>query len=213
MKKGIIYIIAIFIIGFTFPISDVSAQCSNSEKNKLALLAQNITTSYDYIEENGKVSFYITLSNLQPGFRVRDIAHGIDYYYTGEDIIIYNFVPNNNYRLDIYSTSCTERLYSHYISLPGYNPYYMDPICIEVNHSICQKWVNMKYDYDTFIKEVNKIKDKKPNKTPIEEKQEVLGFYDYIIDFFVKYYYIMLPLIIIVCSIAIYKLRRKDDLF
>lgn len=213
MKYRLLWYITLT-IGLLFPLH-VSAQCSNTEKIRLSSLAQNVTVTYDYIEENGQVSFYIIMTNLQPEFRVRDVNNQRDYAYTSSELVLYGYIPNTNYRFDIYGTGeCSnKRLYSHYITLPGYNPYYSDPICIGVTNSICQKWIHINYDYNTFINEVSKLKQEQPVEPAPEKEKEVLGIYDYLIIFFVNYYYIILPIIIIVCLTIIYIQRKKESLF
>lgn len=203
----------IFIITILYPIK-VDGLCSNSEITRRSALAKNISITYNYIEENGKVSFYLTLTNLQPDFYIRDVATQNLYYYSTNEITLYGYKPNVSYRFDVYGTGeCNERLYSHYVTLPGYNPYYSDPICNGINSSICQKWVNINYDYETFVKEVNKIKEKQMIDTEEPVVEEVVGLYDYLINFFVNYYFIILPIIIIVCLTIILMKREKDDLF
>lgn len=209
-KKKILYILIVYIF-LCFPITVFADRCSNEEKIAFASLAKNISVTYDYIEQNNQVSFNIILTNLQPGLKIKDVMNNREYYYSSSELILYGYQPGNNYRFDVYSYSCDSKLYSHYVTLPGYNKYYSDPVCNEVNASVCQKWITINYDYDTFVKEVNKYKIQKIEK-PIEENKEVLGIYYYIINFFVKYYYIVLPIIIIICSVIIYIQRKKDSL-
>lgn len=192
--------------------SHIEAQCSNTEKANMASLAQNITITYDYVYTNN--TFSIVFTNLQPGFKLKDVANRKEYWYSSSELVLYGYEPGTSYRFDIYGTgNCTNRLYTHYVTIPGYNPYYNDPICVGVNHSICQKWTNITYDYDIFIREVNNIKEKLNKKEILQEEEEILGIYDYIIKFFINYYYIILPIIIITCVIIIVVQRKKDDLF
>lgn len=215
MIKKVLYI-ALFTIIMFFPIK-ITAQCNNSEIIRRSSLAKNISISYNSIEENGQVTFYITLSNLHPDFYIKDVQNKKEYYYTSNEIVLYGYKPNINYRFDVYGVGeCNQRLYSHYVNLPGYNPYYSDPICIGVTNSICQKWVNINYDYDTFAKEVNKIKQKTQEQEKNQVEEEPIGIYDYIFKLFIDYYYIILPTIIIICLIIIIiqnNKRKKEDLF
>lgn len=193
----------------------IKAQCSNSEKVNMASLAQNVTITYDYVESNN--TFSIIFTNLQPGFKMKDVANRKEYWYSSDELVLYGYKPGINYRFDIYGTgNCTNRLYTHYVTLPGYNPYYNDPICVGVNHSICQKWSNITYDYETFKREVINIKQKLNKQEETKDEEQVLGIYDYIIKFFINYYYIILPIIIIGCMIIIgirIRINRKNDLF
>ena len=77
MIKKVLYV-AIFTIIMIFPVK-ISAQCSNSEIIRRSSLAKNISITYNYIEENGQVSFYITLSNLQPDFYIKDVNNQKEY--------------------------------------------------------------------------------------------------------------------------------------
>lgn len=193
---------------------EVKAVCSNSEISRLSSLATNVSIAYDYVESNGQVSFNIVLTNLHPELYVKDVANQVIHYYNNSsEMVLTGFKANRNYRFDIYAGTCNSRLYSLYVTLPGYNPYYNDPICEGVTHNICQKWINMKYDYDTFIQEVNKIKTITEKTDEIVVEEEYLGIYDYILLFYTKYYFIILPAIIIVCVIVIVRERKKDSLF
>lgn len=211
--KKILYIFVIC-ISMCFPSIVWAARCDNAEKINLSSLAQNISVTYDYIEENHQVSFHIIFTNLQPGLKIKDVTNNKEYYYNGSELTLYGYAPGKNYRFDVYAnTTCNSRLYSHYVTLPGYNPYYDDAACNGVNASICQKWVNMNYDYNTFLNEVNKYKQNNTNEPIENNEQEILGIYDYIFQFIVKYYYIIFPIIIIGGISGIIVLRKKDDLF
>lgn len=210
MNKKLAAII-IFIGIFLFPTKTL-ALCDNSEKSRLASLVSNVSITYDYVEENGQVSFFITFTNLQPDFYVKDVNNRQIHYYNSQEMTLYGYKPNKSYRFDFYSTQCGERLKTQYITTPGYNPYYSDPICKGVTNSICQKWVKLNYDYNTFVQEVNKIKQLSVKK---EKKEEEIpkGFYDYIIEFYEKYYFIILPIIIAGGITVIIIQRKKDSLF
>lgn len=211
-KKGLFYIL-VFIILFTPTL--VSAKCSNAEKVRLASLAGNVSVTYDYIETDTGVTFNVVFTNLQPDFYILDVTNQTRYYYTSNELVLYNYQPSTNYRFDIYGTGeCESRLYSHYITPPGYNPYYRDPVCNGVDASICQKWVKVTYDYNTFVNEVNKYKNKN-NDIIVSEEEKVMGLYDYILELFIKYYYIALPIIIVSGSagIIILSKKKKDELF
>ena len=47
--------------------------CDNAAKVRLQKLAQNITTSYDYVESNGMVTFDITFNNLSNELYLVDV--------------------------------------------------------------------------------------------------------------------------------------------
>lgn len=212
MKKRNILPILLFIV-LLLP-SSVSALCSNTEKVRLASLAQNVSITYTPVETEAGVTFNITFTNLQPDFYIKDVRYQYMHYYIKNEMTLHGYSPNTNYRFDIYGTGdCNTRLYSHYITTPGYNPYYKDKVCEDFSGSICQKWVNINYDYDTFILEVNKLKANQKEDVKSNNDEKIMGIYDYLIEFFVNYYFIILPVIIVVCITLIIQLRKKDDLF
>lgn len=212
MKKRNILPILVFII-LLLP-SSVSALCSNNEKVRLASLARNISVTYDPIETETGVTFDITFTNLQPELYIKDVTYQYKHYYNENELTLHGYSPNTNYRFDIYGHGdCNIKLYSHYLTTPGYNPYYKDKVCEEFSASICQKWVNINYNYDTFILEVNKLKANQKENVKSNNDEKIMGIYDYLIEFFVNYYFIILPVIIVVCITLIIQLRKKDDLF
>ena len=212
MSKKIILFMTLMVL-MILP-HEVKAVCSNSEISKFSSFATNVSIAYDYVESNGQVSFNIVLTNLRPELYISDVANQTNYYYNNSsEIVLTGFKANRNYRFDIYAGSCNSRLYSLYVTLPGYNPYYNDPICTGVTHNICQKWINMKYDYDTFVQEVKKIKAITEKKDEVIAEEKYLGIYDYILIFYTKYYFLILPAIIITCILVIIRERKKDSLF
>ncbi len=191
--------------------------CKNEDKVKYQALANNITTSYTYQEENGTISFQIILSNIYDRFTIKDVKNGVTYPYRGSELIIANLSPNTSYRFDVYMEDLyckDELLYSHYVNTPPYNPYYQDPVCQGMeNNALCQKWTNITLSYDEFKKKVEGLKQ--PTEKPTEEKskEDVKGIYDYILELYLDYYYIVLPIFIIGGIFIIYRYNKKNDLF
>lgn len=211
-KRNLLFIIVAFTM---FLPTNAKASCSNAEKARLSSLIQNVSITYDYVETNGQVYFNIAITNLQPDFYIKDVVKKQYHYYNGSnELILIGYSPNKNYRFDFYGTgNCNQKIGSNYITLPAFNPYYNDPICIGVSHSICQKWVNITYDYNTFVQEVNKIKQANINTNEEIIEEIPLGIYDYILNFYKKYYFIILPVIILAGTTYIIVQRKKDSLF
>ena len=92
-----------------------------------------------------------------------------------------------------------------------YNQYYNDPICNGVTYKYCNKWQKNDFTYEEFIKNVEEYKNTK--NIIVEEPNEVKGIFDYIMEFYISYYYIILPTIILISVIYIYINRKKNDLF
>lgn len=214
MKRLGIFLSVLF---FIIPTQTRAIICSNENKVKYQTLASNITTSYTYTEENGTISFQITLSNIAEGFIIKDVKNGVTYPYQGNELTIYNLQQNTGYRFDVYTNNLDchlETLYSHYISTPSYNPYYQDEICKGMeSHSVCQKWAKMTLTYEEFRAKVESLKQIEEKPVIELDEEEVKGFYDYLLEFYIDYYYIVLPVFIVGGIVVIYRYNKKNDLF
>ena len=199
------YKLLILLAIILIPAKANALMCSNQDKVKFQKMAKNITTTYDYIEENGTVAFTVTLSNVPNDFVIQHLASDQEYRTENGEIVFNNMAAGTSYRFDVYTSdeACfLERLYSIYVNLPSYNPYYNDPICEGIeNYKFCNKWQQVNLTYDEFVKEVNRYKAslKQP-----EKKEEVKGFFEKIIDFCMKYPYIVIPIFILLIGLCIY---------
>lgn len=191
-----------------------AAVCDNATKVRLQSLAQNITTSYDYIEENDNVTFNINFRNLSSELYITDITNGNKYYYNGSERSVTGFLPDTTYKFEVRSIDvlCSGKaLYYIYVTTPAYNKYYKDPICNGVNHKYCNKWQKVTLSYEQFIEEIEKYKYIPEEE--INNNENIKGIFDYITEFYLKTYYIILPLVIIICIIFIIVDRKKNSLF
>lgn len=210
------YCLLIILSFILVPITIKGAACSNSEKVAYQSLAKNISMSYEYIEENENTQFYVTFTNVLEGFYLKNLDTKETYYYTGSEMTISGLEQGKNYRYGIYTTyiGCDSIiLYTHYLNLPYYNPYYKDELCTGIeNFKYCNKWINKKITYEEFKKNVEKYSEKN-NDVQEEEKTENIGLFDIIVEFYLKYYILILPIIIISGIIIIRKHNKKHDLF
>lgn len=199
------------------PIQTKALICSNENKVKFQTLASNITTSYTYTEENGTVSFQIILSNITEGLIVKDIKNKVTYPYRGSELVIPNLNQDTSYRFDIYTSdlNCNlDLLYSHYVTTPSYNPYYKDEVCTGMEtYPICQKWTKVTLTYEEFKQKVESLKQTEEEPIPVPEEEVTKGIYDYLLEFYLDYYYIVLPVFIAGGIIIIYRYNKKNDLF
>ena len=214
MKRYVIFLLLLLVI----PIQTKALVCSNEKQVRLQTIARNITNNYTYIEQDGSITFQITLSNIQEGFIVRDVKNDVTYPYCGSELTIYNLKANTSYRFDIYTDDLDcdmVTLYSHYISTPPYNPYYQDEVCIGMEqYPLCQKWTQMKLSYDEFKQSVEQLKQSEEQEPTEPNKEEnIKGIYDYILEFYLNYYYIVLPVFIVGGILTIYYYNKKNDLF
>lgn len=184
-------------------------ECSPVDRVNLSKIAQNVTV-VSLFDEN-TATFKLVFSNVTPDVYIFDVSNRQYYYSTGIDITTQVYYPGSRYQFIFYSNAygCDKQVvYSKYITLPDYNPLYKDENCKGLeNHKICNKWSIVNMSYDEFKAQTQKLREK----NEVEEKPQeyVKGMFDYIIEFILKYNYIMLPLALITLVGLIYAMWRK----
>lgn len=190
--------------------------CEYSVISKLKSLVTNINLSYDYRIENNTAYFDVTLTNMTPDMYFYDMTNRKYYYYSDTnngEIIIKNYNnKSGTYKFYSAKNECYGlSLGSKYYKLPSYNKYYNDELCANnSNYSLCQKWSEINYSREEFLKLINDYKNNK-------EEEEFEGnitydkeFFDYLAEFYINYYYYLLIAIIVICGgIIIYNKRNN----
>lgn len=187
--------------------------CDNADVIRLQKLAKNITTSYDYVENNSSVQFSITFENVSNELYLKNSSSGEEFYGDGE-FTLNNYSAGENYKFEVRSTNalCNTKALSYiYVNLPPYNPYYNDPICNGVSYKYCNKWQKNTLSYDEFVQDVTNYKNSLI--TNDEKSQQIKGLFDYIVEFYANYYFIILPVIILFSVIGITVYTKKTSLF
>lgn len=208
------YLKLILFLIILFPFSVDAALCSNSDKLRLQKLAQNITTSYDYVEENGDATFTFTFNNLSSELYLINTRNGRRFDYSGEELVLGGFYDGMSYKFEVRTTNIycdSSALYYIYITTPSYNRYYNDPICNNLDYKYCNKWQKNTFSYEEFIKNIEDYK-----KSLILSDNNIVvepGLFDILIEFYSKYYFIILPTIIIIGTTYIIVQKKKNDLF
>lgn len=177
--KRVLILISLLIL---FPVSVSAYECNDSEQVKLRKIASNVMTSYDYIENDDKVIFNVTLTNITNEIYILDTSSGQKYYFNGtNEITINGYSPNTNIKYLIYPTknNCTASfLTTKYVNLPYYNKYYKDELCNGKNYSVCNKWTKVSLTYDEFVKTIDDLNNKKNSEDitiePTKEKESIL---------------------------------------
>lgn len=224
MKKNINikYIVIVFILFFLLcPKSEslTYGGCEYSEISRLKSMVSNVNLSYDYYMSNNDVRFSVIISNLVPGFYFVDSQTGIEYTYENAvdgEIVINNYKnTSGNYKFYASLEQCYGvKLGNKYYTFPDYNYYYNDPLCKEnSNFSLCQKWVKVTYSYSEFKKVINEYNQKKeliPEEEQIKPEYNET-FVDLIIKIYIKYYYLILIGIIVVCVVIMYINKKKNS--
>lgn len=214
--KNLKYILLLlfFII---YPTTTKAAICSDSEIVELQNVAKNISTSYDYVEENGNVHFNVTFTNMNPSVYLVDSSSKQRYYYSNNEFTIGGLQQGSSYKFNVYANKdyCVDYLvYTIYVNLPYYNPYYNDSLCSGIeSYKFCKKFVNIQLDYDTFQKSVLAYKESLNKKDNSNEDISKNKWLNSLLELYINTYYIILPFIIIVCLVIRHQYNKKNDLF
>ena len=221
MRKKIFYIVffGVLLLSFNFNVKSLTyGGCEYSQISRLKSYISNINISYDYYMVNNVPYFNVTINNMVPGIYFVDSVTDKKYEYSNSnngEIIIRDY-RNSKGSYKFYSAlpNCYGiKLTNKYYSFPNYNKYYESEICkLNKNHSLCQKWVKITYSYDELETKINKYNEKK-EETEMQEEPIVIyekTMLDSFVEFYVKYYYIILLAIIIGCVAAMVINRRKN---
>lgn len=216
MKKKVV----IFLLTLIIPFTNVEGfYCKYSDIAKYKGLASNISSFYDYEENENGIVFSVTLVNLNENLYIIDTTSNKRYDYKSNELTISGYEPGQTIKYNVYTTNknCSEQiLYTIRIILPDYNPYYNDTVCEGVSsYLFCQKWYKHNLDYDSFTQKVNDYKDSLRKETVIEQPiiDDGYGLFQIIIDIWIDYYYIFLISIIAICGIVIYFINKKSNIY
>ena len=216
MKK-ILFSIFCFIV-LTFKVSAITYNgCQSSDISRLRALVNNVNIYYDYYMVDGFPYFTVTLTNVPDGVYFVDTLTKTTYSYANTingEISIPNYSGSSGkYKFYTAIAGCYgTKLSDKYYKFPDYNIYYQSDLCKDIpNYSLCQKWIKNNYTR----REMQKLIYEYKNPQNIEEEQQIVyekTWFDKIIDFYVKYYYIFLGVILVIC-LPIIIIKNKRDTF
>lgn len=214
-KKHVIYIVLFVLMILPFQVKGY--YCPTETKQRLRKIASNVTFSYTANEKNGKMTFSVTISNLNKEIVVKDIANNRVYKYNNKpEITLSGFQAGKSYtfRLEAVDQDCNEEpLHVYYANFPFYNAYYKDPVCEDMGHDkLCQKFIKHGLTYEQFVKEIKKHKEeqKQEEEQPIE-KDEEKDLIEVILDFISKHYIPIAIGTILLTGIVIFLYKKKND--
>ena len=212
--KRLLFILIVLFVGF----KNYNALCSNSILSNIRKEANNINYSVDYYIENELVKYNITINNITPNIYFVDNYKKISYHYSDTNN---GEVTISNYNLTSISFSfygtgeCDgEKLITKHLSFPIYNMYYKNELCSGYESlNVCKKWVNYPIGYSKFIETLNEYKVASESEvindeTSVDIEKTII---DIILDFYVKYYYILLGLTVLVCCVVIIIYNKKNN--
>lgn len=213
MKKILVFMLLIVLC----PIQTKALMCNNESKAKYNEMAKNISVNYEYQETENDVIFNIKITNIPESFIIVDIKNNVTYKYRSSEIIIPNVSKNTSYKFNVMKDddACSwEIFYTHYINIPSYNFYYKDEVCKGIeDYKLCNKWLNINMEYDEWKNKIIEYKNSLINNDDEIIDDEEKGVFDILLDFYIEYYYIILPLVIVISLVCVYLYNRKHDLF
>lgn len=213
MKKYLL----LFLMFILCPIQANALMCNNESKVKYSEMARNISVNYEYQETENDVIFNIKITNIPETFIIVDVKNNITYNYSSSELIIPNVSKNTSYKFNVLkddSLCSWEIFYTHYINIPAYNPYHKDEVCEGIeDYKLCSKWLNVTSNYEDWKNKVNQYKNSLNISDAELQKEKTKTIFEVILDFYLNYYYFILPTIIVLSLVGVYFYNRKNDLF
>lgn len=210
MKKFIYFTVLLFLV--LIPKYIVKADCTYSEITRLQKIANNVNISYLFDENTKK--FTVTILNLKKSIEIKDMYNNKVYNTDGE-VNIKN-VSSGKYTFKIYAKDkecMSYEIISKNINMPFYNEYYENDECNDFKDKYyCLKWLKSDVGYSEWNSNVKKYK-----KVIVEEKETVNDtfiqkIFKQIQEIYSKYYYIILPIFILMLFVIIYRNNKKNSL-
>lgn len=214
MKK---ILITLFIL-FTFKSNALALKyggCEYSDVSKMKQLVTNVNVTYTYKIVNNIAYYDVTLTNLTKDMYVVDSTTKQKYYsFPNGELTIRNHVAGSvTFKLYSNKSECRNILLgSKYASLPFYNIYYSNDICKDLDSFLyCKKWGTRTYTYAEVKKAVDDYYEQmKRDERVTPEPVRIKTFWEKLLDFYIKYYIIILLSIIALCIIGIQIRKRKN---
>ncbi len=139
------------------------------ESSYLSTIAGNILFATFYEEKNGAIEFSIKISNLHPNIEVYEESQDLSIYHDSNrsqplEYTVGGYESNQTVRFVIYprNSRCLddeEMLLVRHVNIPGYNPYYDDPLCKGLSSFLyCQKWHEVSIDYEEFEEKIEEYR-------------------------------------------------------
>lgn len=182
----------------------------------------NVTPQIYIYDEIHNKSYYNTGSNelkitgFESGKQYKFIVKSTDAVVSSPTVTVPVMIDgqwvDQTYTVGLENDGCkNDTLYTMYITLPTYNKYYADPLCSgNESYTLCQKWNKLDLTESEFKKQLNEYINRKSDENQVIIKHKSKSTFDYIIEFYQNYYFIILGVIIIGCGYFIYREKNKQ---
>lgn len=221
MRKILSYFIIVFAF---FPFYVSAFECSSNDRERLQKMANNISVTLEERNIDGVIYFDATVAGVSKEIRLYDQAKFIYYRNITEndinEIIFEKLRQGKTYTYNVVGDSTCENYNFRTIrlSIPVYNIYYDEPICENAKtYKLCQKWYdNSNLSYEDFKSKVKSyIQNNTTESLKSNDSDGNDDLYLQFINFYDKYYYVLLSSLIICLSILIYlwiRINKKNRL-
>ena len=131
-------------------------------------------------------------------------------------VSINGFLSGASYSFPIYGNTpnCkNELIMTHYKTVPAYNAYSTDPLCIGIEEfDLCQKWKSAPISYEEFVRLVTEYKESRVVE-PEKEQEEVkdFGYYIRMVLDHISEYYGFYVAAMVLTVILVYLLKQNDN--
>ena len=211
MKKVLLFLILLIL-----PIGAKGYYCDYEDYNIAQKKASNVSSFVDYEMVNDEAIFTITIYNIKEFQTIKDVKNNKSYTYNGKEYIKINVTNPGTYTFEVYSSEnyCDDNyLNKIFVEIPTYNKYYKDELCSGIeSYKYCQKWFSTKISYDQFKKAVLDYK-KSINEDNKSNTDDYKSIYEYILEFYLNYWFIILPTIIVLGIVGIILKKKQENKF
>lgn len=217
------YLCLIVLILFLMPL-DLRAYCSQIEKYQessyLSDIAANVMFATFYDEKDGEIEFNIQITNLHPNIMLYEERLDANIYYdaTRTKPLEYNLSgldANQTLRFMVSprNSRCLEDneiLLIRHVTIPGYNPYYDDPLCKGLSSFLlCQRWHHVDIEYEEFVERVEEYQRRiAPDDDDDEIEENIISLFGLIREY---YLHIAVLFGIIILGLLLRKRIKRDD--
>ena len=206
------------------PFTIEAATCTKKQVSNYEKLADQIQTTFDYVENNNEFYFNVTFHNVHNELY---LINSVDFeklitYQNDKDGILMasKLEQGKTYTFQVLNkdTKCSTKVIDKItVVVPNYNAYYKDPLCQGIEEfEWCQKWVNVSgVSYESFKASALNYKQQKENSNiNTENPDETTNIFEKIRNFIGQYYlYIVGVLVVIATIVVIIISKRKDKKF
>lgn len=211
--------LSLFICLCVFPCFVKAYECSQSDRERLQKMANNISVTLEEKNVDGVIHFDATVAGVSKEIRLYEQSTFVYHRnITGNaiyEIVFERLTQGKTYTYKVVGDNVCKNYTFRTIrlSIPKYNSYYNDSICNKAKtYNLCQKWYDTSnLSHEEFVSKVasyienNITENIKPNVSNDND-----DFYMLFMRFYDKYYYIVLFSLIICLSILIYLWIRAN---